>query len=100
MIGANDDLQGSPLLRREFGVDQGHGAVTGAVLHATARGVFTALLNGTPVSDDVLAPGWSSYQWRLRYRSYEVTDLIRRAPDGRVVVGLELGNGWYRGRLG
>ena len=31
---------------------------------------FEAYLNGTPVSDDVLSPGWSSYEWRLRYRSY------------------------------
>ena len=25
---------------------------------------------------------------------------MRAAPDGVLVLGLELGNGWYRGRLG
>ena len=50
------------------------------MLHATARGVFTASVNGAPVSDEVLSPGWSSYEWRLRYRSYDVTDLVRAAP--------------------
>ncbi|MDT7581652.1 MAG: alpha-L-rhamnosidase [Pseudonocardiales bacterium] len=100
MIGPDDDLAGAPLLRREFRLDAGHGDVASAVLHATARGVFTASVNGTPVSDDVLSPGWSSYEWRLRYRSYAVTGLVRAAPGGAVVLGLALGNGWYRGRLG
>jgi alpha-L-rhamnosidase len=100
MIAPDDDFDGAPLLRRELRLDDGHGAVTTAVLHATARGVFTAFLNGAPVSDEVLSPGWSSYEWRLRYRTYDVTELLRTAPDGRVVLGIALGNGWHRGRLG
>jgi alpha-L-rhamnosidase len=100
MIGPDDDFAGAPLLRTEFDLDGGHGAVADAVWHATARGVFTASVNGTPVSDEVLSPGWSSYEWRLRYRSYDVAALLRAAPDGPVVLGLALGNGWYRGRLG
>lgn len=100
MIGPDDDLAGAPLLRREFRLDDGHGEVVEAVLRATARGVFIASVGGTPVSDEVLSPGWSSYEWRLRYRSYDVADLLRAAPDGVVVLGLALGNGWHRGRLG
>jgi alpha-L-rhamnosidase len=102
MIGPNSDFAGAPLLRREFRLDPGHGGVVEAVLHATARGVFTASLDGVAVSDDVLSPGWSSYEWRLRYRSYDVTRLLPRGegPDVGVVLGLELGNGWFRGRLG
>src|SRR5437016_1980794 len=67
------------------------------------------------------APGWSSYEWRLRYRSYDVTNLPRPRPpasaaelsersSGRnqeapgpetdIVLGMALGNGWLRGRLG
>ena len=57
------------------------------MLHATARGVFTASVNGAPVSDEVLSPGWSSYEWRLRYRSYDVADLL--APR-TAVLGLAL----------
>jgi alpha-L-rhamnosidase len=67
-----------------------------AQLHLSGLGVFEAFLNGVPVSDDVLSPGWSSYQWRLRYRSYDVHALLR--DDS--VLGVALGNGWYRGRLG
>lgn len=95
-IAPNEDFDGAPLLRTEFGLAEGHGPVTRATLHATAHGVFEAHLNGQPVSDDVLSPGWSSYEWRLRYRSYDVTALLQPTS----VLGIALGNGWFRGRLG
>jgi alpha-L-rhamnosidase len=95
-IAPNEDSDGAPLLRREFALEEGHGPVTRAILHATAHGIFEAYLNGDPVSDDVLSPGWSSYEWRLRYRSYDVGALLQP----RSVLGIALGNGWFRGRLG
>ena len=95
-ISPDDDFDGAPLLRGEFVLDEGHGSVVRATLHATAQGVFEAFLNGHPVSEDVLSPGWSSYEWRLRYRSYDVTSLIQPMS----VLGMALGNGWFRGRLG
>jgi alpha-L-rhamnosidase len=101
MIRPDEDHAGAPLLRREFRLDRGHGDVSAATLYATAHGVFTAWINGSPVADDVLSPGWTSYQWRLRYREYDVTDLVRASADQeRLVLGLRLGNGWFRGRLG
>ncbi|ACL38425.1 alpha-L-rhamnosidase [Pseudarthrobacter chlorophenolicus A6] len=95
MITPEQDFDGAPLLRREFTLDDGHGAVAKATLRATALGVYEASINGVPVGPDVLSPGWSSYEWRLRYRSYDVTAVI--TPTS--VIGVELGNGWYRGRL-
>jgi alpha-L-rhamnosidase len=95
-IAPNEDFDGAPLLRTEFVLDEGHGPVSRATLYATAQGVFKAYLNGQPVSEDVLSPGWSSYEWRLRYRSYDVTSLLQSTS----VLGISLGNGWFRGRLG
>ncbi len=95
-IAPDEDFDGAPLLRTEFALEEGHGPVARATLHATAHGVFEAHLNGNPVSDDVLSPGWSSYEWRLRYRSYDVTSLLEPTS----VLGIALGNGWFRGRLG
>jgi alpha-L-rhamnosidase len=96
MIAANNDFDGAPLLRREFVLATGHGSVRKAALTLSALGVVEAWLNGQRVSEDLLAPGWSSYEWRLRYASYDVTELI----DHTSVLGLALGNGWFRGRLG
>ena len=95
-VAPNEDFDGAPLLRTEFELDEGHGPVSQATLHVTAHGVFEAYLNGSPASEDVLSPGWSSYEWRLRYRSYDVTSMLRPTS----VIGLALGNGWFRGRLG
>ncbi|GAA1849789.1 alpha-L-rhamnosidase [Microlunatus capsulatus] len=96
LIVPGSELDGAPLLRRELTLDTGHGEVTAAVLHATAHGVYEAFLNGRPVSDEVLSPGWSAYEWRLRYRSHDVTDLLEPTS----VLGFALGHGWWAGRLG
>ena len=96
MIAPDSDFDGAPLLRTEFDLDEGHGDVVRATLTLTARGIVEAWLNGRAVSDDVLTPGWSSYEWRLRYATYDVTDLI----EDRTAIGLALGKGWFGGRLG
>ncbi|QDG90455.1 family 78 glycoside hydrolase catalytic domain [Pseudarthrobacter sp. NIBRBAC000502770] len=95
MISPGQDFDGAPRLRKEFRLEEGHGGVVKATLRATAFGIYEACINGTQVGDDVLSPGWSAYEWRLRYRSYDVTTLV--TPTS--VLGVELGNGWYRGRL-
>src|SRR6266498_2086403 len=84
----------SPLLRRVFDVRAG---VTHARLYVTALGVFEAQLNGVAVGDHVLDPGWTSYNHRLRYQTFDVTDLLR---EGSNAMGAMLGDGWFRGRLG
>ncbi|WP_432561782.1 family 78 glycoside hydrolase catalytic domain [Kineococcus sp. SYSU DK003] len=73
------------------------GPVRSARLFATAHGIYVATLNGRPVDDSVLAPGWTSYENRLRYHTYDVTDLV---AEGENRLEFLLGNGWYRGRLG
>jgi alpha-L-rhamnosidase len=87
---------GSPAPLFEASLDV-PGPVTKARLYATAHGLYTATLNGRPVGDQVLAPGWTSYSHRLRYQTYDVTDLVREGANHLEVL---LGNGWYRGRLG
>ena len=95
MIAADEDFNGAPLLRKEFSLVDGHGAAVRATLRATAFGIFEAMINGHPVGQDVLSPGWSSYEWRLRYRTYDVTGLLEPAT----VLGVAIGNGWFRGNL-
>ncbi len=83
-----------PVLRRVFPVA---GPVRRARLYATALGVYELRLNGQPVGDHVLAPGWTSYHHRLRYQTHDVTDLLR---PGANLLDATLAEGWYRGRLG
>ncbi len=83
----------APLVRKQFRLD---GAVASARLYMTAHGLGRASINGQPVSDDAFAPGWTSYHHRLRYQTYDVTRLVR---DGANVIGTQLADGWFRGRL-
>jgi len=92
---AADATQQAPLLRTRFTLDEGHGEVTSAVLHLSALGVVEPQLDGEPVGQDVLTPGWSAYEWRLRYVSHQISGLT----PGEHVLGLALGNGWAVGRL-
>jgi alpha-L-rhamnosidase len=96
-IGSPHRAVAAPIFRREFGVDSDHGPLLRATLRSTALGVVESLINGVPTSEEVLAPGWSSYEWRLRSREHDVTALI---TSSRVVLAFRAGNGWYRGRLG
>ena len=86
----------APMFRREVELESGHGRATAAVLHVSSLGVHEAFIDGAPVSSEVLSPGWSAYEWRLRYRSHDVTELVR----DRFVLAVSVGNGWWRGRLG
>ena len=88
------------LLRKEIDIAAGHGAVVEARMLVSALGVVEASIDGQPVSDDLLTPGWTSYEWRLRYSSSDVIALLRGKAGQRVAIGLALGNGWYRTWLG
>lgn len=82
------------LLRRGFTLDK---AVTSARLYATSLGVYQLELNGRNVSDQVLRPGWTSYDKRLQYQTYDVTTLVRAGANA---LGATVGDGWYRGNIG
>ncbi|KAI0883065.1 glycoside hydrolase family 78 protein [Annulohypoxylon maeteangense] len=82
------------LLRKEFSVG---GGIQKARLYITAQGIYDAWINGKRVGDHVLAPGWQSYKHRIEYNTHDVTDLIL---DGDNAFGIQVGEGWYSGRLG
>ena len=82
-----------PMLRREFAVK---GEVERARAYVTSHGLYEMAINGQRVGDAVLTPGWTSYNKRLQYQTYDVTALLRKGPNA---VGVSLGNGWYRGNL-
>ncbi len=82
-----------PVLRTEFDVDK---EVESARLYAAARGLYELQLNGQPVGDQQLAPGWTDYNTRIQYQTYDVTDQI---DDGENAIGAEVASGWYAGNV-
>lgn len=94
-FGGQDKL-GSPVptaavaaLRQSFRLTKG---VAFARLYATALGAYKFSLNGKPVGDQVLAPGWTDYRQRVTYQVYDVTALVQ---PGDNAVGAYLAPGWY-----
>ncbi|MCB9421736.1 MAG: family 78 glycoside hydrolase catalytic domain [Ardenticatenaceae bacterium] len=86
--------QPCPLLRRTFDVATD---LVSARVYATSLGLYELRLNGQRVGDAVLTPGWTSYQHRLQYQTYDVTGLMHQGDN---VLGAILGDGWYRGYMG
>ncbi|MDQ0893744.1 family 78 glycoside hydrolase catalytic domain [Agromyces ramosus] len=82
-----------PVLRTEFEVDR---EVESARIYAAARGLYELQLNGEPVGDQQLAPGWTDYRTRILYQTYDVTGQV---ADGENALGAEIADGWYAGRV-
>ncbi|MBR3893691.1 MAG: family 78 glycoside hydrolase catalytic domain [Clostridia bacterium] len=70
--------------------------ITKAELCASALGVYAAFLNGARVGKGVLAPGWTSYNTRVQYQTYDLTDLL--TGDDHLEIGV--GPGWAVGFMG
>jgi len=70
--------------------------IASATVYITAHGMYEAQINGKRVGDAYLTPGWTSYNKRLQYQVYDVTNLLQ---NGANAIGVTVGNGWYRGFL-
>lgn len=84
----------NPYFRKNF---QAKKKIVSATAYVTAHGMYEAWINGKRVGDAYLSPGWTSYNKRLQYQAYDVTNLVM---SGKNAVGVVLGSGWYRGNLG
>jgi len=76
-------------LRRNFREDH---AVVSARLYATALGAYKFRINGEPVGDQILAPGWTDYRQQVLYQVYDVTGQI---TPGNNAIAAYLAPGWY-----
>ena len=87
------ELEASPLMRTEFSATK---PIATARIYVTALGLYTLYLNGSRVGKDYFTPGWTSYNKRLQYQTYDVTDLLQQGDNA---IGAMLGNGWYAGYI-
>jgi len=81
--------EGSPRLRREFSLSK---PVKSARVHVAALGYGELYANGECVGDSVLDPGWTDYDERVLFRTYDLTDHL---SAGENALGLWLGRGWF-----
>ncbi len=90
-----DEGQGTAgtFVSRDFQLEQ---APREAVLTISALGLYRAFINGRRVGSDLLTPGWTCYDDRIAYQTYDVASLLQ---PGENRIEIWLGDGWYRGQL-
>lgn len=87
-----DITQPAPLFRKEFSLKK---QIRSATVFITSYGWYEAEINGKRMGDAYFTPGWTSYDKRLQYQVYDVTDMLK---TGNNAIGVTIGNGWYRER--
>ncbi|TCC91570.1 alpha-L-rhamnosidase [Pedobacter frigiditerrae] len=83
----------APMFAKQFDLN---GEIKSARLYITAHGLYEATLNGKRVGNELFTPGWTSYNKRLQYQTYDVSSLLKKGTNATLVT---LGDGWYRGNL-
>jgi len=88
-----EDIAGQCLyLRKEFVASK---SIQSARVYVTSLGLYQLFLNGKKVGNDLFTPGWTSFNKRLQYQTYDVTAMLGK----KNAIGAILGEGWYKGRL-
>ena len=83
----------APYFRKSFTLN---GPIKKGTLFASALGVFYIWINGTPVGNDYLSPGWVDYSKKLPFQRYDITHLLNEKNG----IGAALADGWAVGHLG
>ena len=67
-----------------------------AEISVTANGVYEGFIDGKRIGKFFMAPGWTNYEKRLQYQTYDITGLL---SEGESELVFTVGNGWYRGTI-
>ena len=83
----------SPEFRRSIKSEK---TIKKATAYVTVMGVYELLVNGTRIGDALLTPGWTSYDTRVQYQSYDITEHMTNSTE----IGIHCGKGWAVGCIG
>lgn len=83
------DYPSAPMLRKSFTTQE---KIQQARLYVSAAAYYKMTLNGQPVTSSHLNPGFTHYDKRNLYNTYDVTSLLH---TGENVLSAVLGNGFY-----
>jgi alpha-L-rhamnosidase len=82
-------------LRKEFTVKNKQ--IKRATAYTTALGIYELSINGKKVGEEMFLPGWTDYNKRLYYQTFDVKPLLEKGDNA---IGVTLADGWYAGYLG
>jgi alpha-L-rhamnosidase len=64
-----------------------------AIASFSGLGYGKLLIDGAPVSNYELSPGYTTYEYRVQYNVFDITLLLQKT--GIITVAAILGDGWY-----
>lgn len=67
-----------------------------AKIFMTAHGIYSLSINGEKVPGTRLAPGFTSYDKRLKYQAYDITDFLKAGANA---ISVTVADGWYKGKI-
>lgn len=70
--------------------------IKSARIYASCYGIYEILLNNQRVSNSYFAPGFTAYQKRLQYQTYDVTNLLVQDEN---FIEMRIANGWCCGNF-
>lgn len=68
-----------------------------AKMVVTAMGVYEIEINGVRMGKEFYAPGWTMYNKRLQYQTYDVTEYLK---SGENIIDIIVAPGWCVGEIG
>lgn len=83
------EFRKSPVFRKSFMIDK---PITAARLYVCGIGYCEMNINGKKAGDHLLDPGYTHFDKRVLYSTYDVTDMLQA---GENVISSVLGNGWF-----
>ena len=78
-----------PMFRKEFKILKD---IEQASIHITGLGHYELSINGEKIGNRFLSPGWTNYQKRYLYNTFDITDNLKKGGNA---IGVLVGNGFY-----
>lgn len=88
--GFDKELRKPPLLRKGFKIE--NKKISNARAYVSGVGYYQLFINGKKVGDHVLDPGYTQFDKRVLYSTYDVTKMLSAGDNAVAAI---LGNGWY-----
>lgn len=82
------------VMRRNFKVT---GKVNKARMYVTAHGIYSAVINGQNITNTQLNPGFTTYEKRLKYQIFDITEFLMEDSENELCI--EVADGWYKGKI-
>ncbi|KAK8880529.1 hypothetical protein M9Y10_003208 [Tritrichomonas musculus] len=85
-----------PYVRKTFTIPKSK-KVKSAHVYSTGFGLYELYINGSKPTDEYFMPFNNNYKFWVQYQTFDVTSLIEPTNN---TIGVLLGDGWARGRVG